>query len=60
MVAGLAAAGADHIRVAVGGTIPRPDVPKVLAAGAWAVFPLGTPLPEILGAFSRLAASPTG
>jgi methylmalonyl-CoA mutase, C-terminal domain len=47
--------GAADIRVAVGGTIPAPDVPKLLAAGAWAVFPVGTPLPAIISAFERLA-----
>jgi methylmalonyl-CoA mutase, C-terminal domain len=47
--------GAADIRVAVGGTIPAPDVPKLLAAGAWAVFPVGTPLPAIISAFEGLA-----
>jgi len=55
VVGALAAAGAADIRVAVGGTIPTPDVPKLLAAGAWAVFPVGTPLPTIIGAFQQLA-----
>ncbi len=53
----LRAAGAGDIRVAVGGTIPAPDVEKVLAAGAWAVFPVGTPLPAIVNAFVELAAA---
>jgi methylmalonyl-CoA mutase, C-terminal domain len=48
-------AGAEDIRVAVGGTIPAPDVPKLLAAGAWAVFPVSTPLPVIVNAFQKLA-----
>jgi methylmalonyl-CoA mutase C-terminal domain/subunit len=55
VVTALRSAGADDIKVAVGGTIPAPDVPKLLAAGAWAVFPVGTPLPAIIGAFERLA-----
>ena len=55
VVAELRKAGAEDIRVAVGGTIPAPDVPKLLAAGAWAVFPVGTPLPGIISAFQRLA-----
>ncbi len=53
----LRAAGAGDIRVAVGGTIPAPDVGTVLAAGAWAVFPVGTPLPAIVNAFVELAAA---
>jgi methylmalonyl-CoA mutase C-terminal domain/subunit len=57
VVALLRAAGADDIRVAVGGTIPAPDVEKVLAAGAWAVFPMGTPLPAIVSAFEKLAGA---
>ncbi len=47
--------GAEDIRIAVGGTIPAPDVPKLLEAGAWAVFPVGTRLPAIISAFQRLA-----
>ena len=50
----LRAAGADAIRVAVGGTIPRSDIPKLTALGAWAVFPMGTPLPTIVAAFEEL------
>jgi methylmalonyl-CoA mutase C-terminal domain/subunit len=60
VVAELRAAGAPDIRVAVGGTIPAPDVDKLLAAGAWAVFPVGTPLPAIVSAFERLAGSAAG
>ena len=54
IVAGLRAVGADDIRVAVGGTIPQADVPRLLAAGAWRVFPMGTPLSAILEAFGSL------
>ncbi|HEV8439328.1 MAG TPA: cobalamin B12-binding domain-containing protein [Methylomirabilota bacterium] len=57
VVAELRRAGAEDIRVAVGGTIPAPDVPKLLAAGAWAVFPMGTPLPTIITTFQQLAES---
>jgi methylmalonyl-CoA mutase C-terminal domain/subunit len=60
VVAELQAAGAPEIRVAVGGTIPAPDVDKLLAAGAWAVFPVGTPLPAIVSAFERLAGRAAG
>ena len=51
VVAGLRAAGAETIRVAVGGTIPDADVAKLRQAGAWEVFPMGTPLPRIIEAF---------
>ncbi|MEV0248127.1 cobalamin B12-binding domain-containing protein [Nocardia sp. NPDC050712] len=44
VVAALRAAGAGDIAVVVGGTIPGGDVPKLLEAGAAAVFPTGTPL----------------
>ncbi len=57
VVAELKAAGSEDIRVAVGGTIPAADVEPLLAAGAWAVFPVGTPLPAIVRAFERLASS---
>ena len=57
VVAELRAAGSEDIRVAVGGTIPAADVDVLLAAGAWAVFPVGTPLPAIVSAFERLASS---
>jgi methylmalonyl-CoA mutase, C-terminal domain len=40
----LRAADAGDIAVVVGGTIPHADVPKLLEAGAAAVFPTGTPL----------------
>ena len=40
----LRAADAADIAVVVGGTIPHADVPKLLQAGAAAVFPTGTPL----------------
>ena len=56
----LRAAGAGEIRVAVGGTIPAPDVERLRAAGAWAVFPGGTPLPAIISAFEKLAADRAG
>lgn len=39
----LRAADAGDIAVVVGGTIPEADVPKLLEAGAAAVFPTGTP-----------------
>jgi methylmalonyl-CoA mutase C-terminal domain/subunit len=51
---GLRSAGADGIRVAVGGTVPEPDALRLKALGVWAVFPMGTPLPAIVKAFQEL------
>ena len=44
----LRAADAGDIAVVVGGTIPESDVPKLLDAGAAAVFPTGTPLDTLV------------
>ena len=44
----------------LGGTIPTADVDALRAAGAWAVFPVGTPLPAIVSAFESLAAGTAG
>jgi methylmalonyl-CoA mutase C-terminal domain/subunit len=60
VLAELKAAGSDEIRVAIGGTIPTADVDALHAAGAWAVFPVGTPLPAIVRAFESLASSTVG
>jgi methylmalonyl-CoA mutase C-terminal domain/subunit len=49
---GLRAQGADDIRVVVGGTIPPRDVPVLGALGVSQVFPMGTPLPEIVAFFA--------
>jgi methylmalonyl-CoA mutase C-terminal domain/subunit len=51
VIDGLRAAGADDIDVVVGGTIPPRDVASLKALGALAVFPMGTPLTEIVAAF---------
>jgi methylmalonyl-CoA mutase, C-terminal domain len=48
VIAGLQAAGAGDIPVVVGGTIPAGDVPRLLDAGAAAVFPTGTPLDDVV------------
>lgn len=48
---GLRAEGAADVRVVVGGTIPPRDVDALLALGVERVFPMGTPLPEIVRAF---------
>ncbi len=52
---GLRAQGAADVRVVVGGTIPPRDVEALLALGVHRVFPMGTPLAEIVKA---LAAAP--
>lgn len=48
IVEALRAADAGDIAVVVGGTIPQGDVPKLLEAGAAAVFPTGTPLEDLV------------
>jgi|SRR4051812_4053074 methylmalonyl-CoA mutase C-terminal domain/subunit len=48
-------AGADDIRLVVGGTIPARDVPKLEAAGAVAVYPTGTPLEDIVASMQTLS-----
>jgi methylmalonyl-CoA mutase C-terminal domain/subunit len=51
----LRAAGAAHIAVVVGGTIPPADVPRLRAAGVAAVFPTGTPLDVVAAEMRALA-----
>ena len=51
---GLREAGAEDIEVVVGGTIPAGDVEKLLAIGAAAVFPTGTPLQALASAVREL------
>jgi methylmalonyl-CoA mutase C-terminal domain/subunit len=46
----LRAAGAGDVRVVVGGTIPPRDVEPLRELGAAAVFPMGTPLTDIVTA----------
>lgn len=48
IVEALRAADAGDIAVVVGGTIPQGDVPKLLEAGAAAVFPTGTSLDDLV------------
>jgi methylmalonyl-CoA mutase C-terminal domain/subunit len=50
---GLRASGAADVRVVVGGIIPPRDVEPLLALGVERVFPMGTPLPEIVRAFKE-------
>jgi methylmalonyl-CoA mutase C-terminal domain/subunit len=50
---GLRAHGAGEIKVVVGGIVPPRDVEPLLALGVHRVFPMGTPLPEIVAAFKE-------
>lgn len=54
VVEALRAADAGDIAVVVGGTIPQADVPKLLSAGAAAVFPTGTPLDVLVSGVRKL------
>jgi len=54
---GLRAQGADDIHVVVGGIIPPRDVAPLLALGVRHVFPMGTPLPDIVAALTREPAA---
>jgi methylmalonyl-CoA mutase C-terminal domain/subunit len=47
----LQAAGAGDVAVVVGGTIPARDAEALEAMGIRRVFPMGTPLPEIVAYF---------
>src|SRR5215467_1849676 len=49
---GLRAHGAGDVRVVVGGIIPPRDVETLLAYGVHRVFPMGTPLTDIVSAFT--------
>ena len=49
---GLRREGAAEIRVVVGGTIPPRDAEALRTLGVARVFPMGTPLPEIVAAFT--------
>jgi methylmalonyl-CoA mutase C-terminal domain/subunit len=48
---GLRAQGADDIKVVVGGIIPPRDVEELTKLGVSRVFPMGTPLDDIVEAF---------
>ena len=50
---GLRAHGAEDIRVVVGGIIPPRDVEALSALGVHGVFPMGTPLSDIVRAFTE-------
>jgi len=53
VVDALRAQDADDIRVVVGGIIPPRDVQTLLGLGVTGVFPMGTPLPQIVAAFKE-------
>ena len=53
VVVGLRAEGAADIKVVIGGIIPPRDVAELAAVGVAHIFPMGTPLPEIVAAFRR-------
>ena len=53
----LRAAGADDIKVVVGGTIPHRDVERLQAAGAAAVYPTGTPLEALVASLRSLSST---
>ncbi|MEW1642833.1 MULTISPECIES: cobalamin B12-binding domain-containing protein [unclassified Streptomyces] len=57
VIEALRATGAEDIAVVVGGTIPPADVPRLLAAGAAAVFPTGTPLDALVTAMRALTSA---
>ncbi|OXR45878.1 Pivalyl-CoA mutase small subunit [Nocardia cerradoensis] len=60
VVQGLRAADAADIAVVVGGTIPQADVPRLLEAGAAAVFPTGTALDQLVSEIRALTATVAG
>ena len=52
---GLRAAGAGDIKVVVGGIVPPRDIEELKRLGVARVFPMGTPLPEVVAAFTKEA-----
>jgi methylmalonyl-CoA mutase len=56
----LAAEGREDIMIVVGGVIPPQDVPALRAAGAAAVFPPGTVIPDAAGELVRTLAASLG
>ncbi|MBI4800218.1 MAG: cobalamin B12-binding domain-containing protein [Desulfarculus sp.] len=55
LMRGLTEQGLSQIKVVVGGVIPQPDILRLLELGVAAVFPGGTPLPEIVEGVRRVA-----
>jgi methylmalonyl-CoA mutase, C-terminal domain len=58
VIEALRVADAADIAVVVGGTIPHADVPKLMSAGAAAVFPTGTPLETLVREIRQLTGTP--
>lgn len=56
VVEALREAGADDVRVVVGGTIPSGDVSRLREIGAAAVYPTGTPLSELVESMRELCS----
>jgi methylmalonyl-CoA mutase, C-terminal domain len=54
VVDGLREAGADEIKVIVGGAIPTSDVPRLIGIGAAAVCPNGTSTDELVARMREL------
>ncbi|MBI1848120.1 MAG: cobalamin B12-binding domain-containing protein [Candidatus Rokubacteria bacterium] len=54
---GLRAQGAGEIKVVVGGIVPPRDVEALAALGVARVFPMGTPLGDIVAAFKEWSRS---
>jgi methylmalonyl-CoA mutase C-terminal domain/subunit len=57
LMAGLKEAGLEDVAVVVGGVIPQRDVAALKELGVAAVFPGGTPLPEIVAGVEAVAAA---
>ncbi len=53
-------AGADDVKVVVGGTIPASDVPRLKEIGAAAVYPTGTPLDSLVDSMRELCSTSHG
>ena len=50
--------GAQHVRVIVGGIIPKEDIPKLIDLGVAAVFGPGTSMEEIVTYLNQPAPAP--
>jgi methylmalonyl-CoA mutase cobalamin-binding domain/chain len=53
VIDGLRAKGASDVKVVVGGIIPPRDVEALTKVGVARVFPMGTPLGDIVAAFKE-------
>jgi methylmalonyl-CoA mutase C-terminal domain/subunit len=53
VIDGLRAKGASDVKVVVGGIIPPRDVEALTRVGVARVFPMGTPLGDIVAAFKE-------